>query len=279
MNGATQLAKNFRRQGIRSKFNGKPNPLHPHEATPKPQKRRGKPYLSHGSEGMVEFGERTIADPLEPGQHYKATVNVRESSIDHMASRGRINTAQAEAGQRFRRLWEKAAVGRNQAMDTTKECVDGGGNIDPISDELVKASIELNRVMSRLGQVGSRLLISLVGEGRRIEEEAREWTASGGIVRGERAEGYVTGRMIEALDDLVSLWKLESDPIVKREKKPSYFRNGKEVCVFDAIRVSHEAHTGPTTELSVGRFGDIVEDDRRGVDRAVLMPHVAGTGK
>jgi hypothetical protein len=30
MNGATQLAKNFRRQGIRSKVNGKPNPEHPH---------------------------------------------------------------------------------------------------------------------------------------------------------------------------------------------------------------------------------------------------------
>lgn len=227
----------------------------------------------------MEVGLRVIADPLEPGQHYEAIVNVRESSIDHMHSRGRIDAAQNEAGQRFRKLWEKAAVGRNQAMDTTKETVDGGGFVDPISDDLVKASIELSRAMRALGPIGSKLLISIVGEGQRIEDAAKDWSRSGGPVRGDRAEGYVTGRMVEALDDLVSFWKLESDPIVKREEKRSYFRNGEEVKVCDAIRVSHDGHIGPATELSVGRFGDVVEDQKRGVDRAALMPHTAGSGE
>lgn len=243
------------------------------------RRRKGRPYLAHGSEGRVEMGHRMISDPLEPGQQYEATVNVRESSIDHMHSRGRIDNAQNEAGQRFRKLWERAAVGRNQAMDTTKENVDGGGFIDPISDELVKASIELNRVMNRLGPVGSKLLIAVVGEGTRIEDAAKDWSRAGGVVRGDRAEGYVTGRMIEALDDLVSFWKLESDPIVKRETKRSYFRNGQEVKVCDAIRVSGEGHIGPATEISVGRFGDLVEDQRRGIDREAMTPHTSGTGK
>lgn len=244
----------------------------------KPKKKR-VPYLSHGSEGMVEYGSRLISDPLEPGQRYAAVVNVRESSIDHMASRGRINTAQSEAGQRFRRLWEQAAVGRNQAMDTTKEFVDGGGASDPISDALVKASIELNRILQVAGPVGSQLLISIVGEGARIEDAAKDWSKAGGAVRGERAEGYVTGRMIEALDDLVKFWKLESDPILKKEEKRSYYRNGSEIKVRDAIRVSHEGHVGPAFELSVGRFGDVVESDRRGIDRTAMTPHVAGNGK
>jgi hypothetical protein len=237
------------------------------------------PYLSHGSEGMVEYGSRLIDDPLEPGQRYNSIVNVRESSIDHMASRGRINTAQSEAGQRFRKLWEQAAVGRNQAMDTTKEFVDGGGIVDPISDALVKASIELNRILRVVGPIGSQLLISLVGEGARIEDTAKNWSKSGGAVKGERAEGYVTGRMVEALDDLVKFWKLESSAIVKQEEKRSYWRNGSEVKVHDAIRVSHDGHAGPAIELSVGRFGDVVESDRRGVDRAAMTPHVAGNGK
>jgi len=237
------------------------------------------PYLSHGSEGMVELGERTIVDPLEAGQRYKAVVNVRESSIDHMHSRGRINNSQNEAGQRFRRLWEKAAVGRNQAMDTTKEFVDGGGAMDPISDELVKASIELNRVMNVLGPVGSRLLISIVGDGARIEDAAKEWSRAGGAVRGERAEGYVTGRMIEALDELVSHWKLESAPIVRKEEKRSYWRNGNEVKVVDAIRVSNDGHSGPAVELEVGRFGDIVERTDRPLDRTALMIHSSVNGK
>lgn len=241
-----------------------------------PRRRKGKPYLSHGSEGRVELGQRMIADPLEPGQQYAAIVNVRESSIDHMHSRGRIDAAQNEAGQRFRKLWERAAVGRNQAMDTTKETVDGGGFVDPISDDLVKASIELSRVMAALGPIGSKLLISIVGEGRIISEAAKDWSRSGGAVRGDRAEGYITGRMIEALDELVSFWKLESDPIVRREEKRSYFRNGKEVKVCDAIQVSTEGHIGPATELSVGRFGDLVEDQKRGIDRAAMTPHTSG---
>lgn len=220
-----------------------------------------------------------VSDPLEPGQRYSAVVNVRESSIDHMASRGRINTAQSEAGQRFRKLWEMAAVGRNQAMDPSKEFVDGGAAMDPISDGLVKASLELAKILRVAGPVGSSLLISLVGEGKRIEDTAKDWSKAGGAVKGERAEGYVTARMIEALDGLVTFWKLESDPIVRNEDKRSYWRNGKEVKVCDAIQVSHEGHTGPAVELSVGRFGDVVESERRSLDRTALTPHVAGNGK
>ena len=37
---------------------------------------------------IIEFGERMVDDPLEAGQRYAAKVNVRESSIDHMHSRG-----------------------------------------------------------------------------------------------------------------------------------------------------------------------------------------------
>lgn len=242
-------------------------------------KKKRVPYLSHGSEGMVEYGERMISDPLEPGQRYSAVVNVRESSIDHMASRGRINTAQSEAGQRFRKLWEMAAVGRNQAMDPSKEFVDGGGAMDPISDGLVKASIELAKILRVAGPVGSQLLITLVGEGKRIEDAAKDWSKSGGAVKGERAEGYVTGRMIEALDDLVTYWKLESSSITKEKDKRSYWRKGEEVKVRDAIRVSHDGHSGPAVELTVGRFGDVVESTQRALDRTALTPHVAGNGK
>ena len=234
------------------------------------------PYLSHGSEGMVQLGERLVQDPLEPGARLRATVNVRESSIDHMASRGRINTSQAEAGQRFRKIWEMAAIGRSQGMDTTKEFVDGGGIGDPISDALVKAAEDLKHVMRVLGPVGSSLVVSIVGEGKRIEDVAKGWSQSGGPVRGERAEGYVTGRMVEALDELVRYWKLESAPISQNAPK-TYRRNGKLVSVSDDIRSCSDGHTGPAVELTVGRFGDVVESSQRPLDRAAMIPHVAGS--
>lgn len=241
--------------------------------------KRRVPYLSKaGADGMVEVGERMVDDPLEVGRRYQAKVNVRESSIDHMHSRGRIDASQKLAGDRFRKMWEMASVGRNQAMDTTKEPVDGGGGGDPISDELIKASQELARVMRSLGAVGSQLLISLVGEGKRVEDVARHWAKDGGIVSGRRAEGYVTARMVEALDDLVRLWKLEGSPLVQNQKQ-FYLRNGKRVEVEDDIRASSVSWTGPATEIEVGRFGDVVETQRRGVDRGPLMIHVAGTAK
>lgn len=240
--------------------------------------RKAKDHHRGGAEGRVEIGSRIIDDPLEAGARYSATVNVRESSIDHMHSRGRIDQAQKEAGDRFRKLWERAAVGRNQAMDTTKEPVDGGGIGDPISDGLIQSSAELSRVMRQIGPIGCQLLISLVGEGRTVSEVASKWSRSGGVVKGERAEGYITGRMVEALDDLVRLWKLEGSPIIPNQEA-GYLRNGKRIVVRDDIRSSSEGHCGPAVELSVGRFGDIVESYQRPVDRAGLMTHSSGNIK
>jgi hypothetical protein len=219
-----------------------------------------------GSEGRFELGTRTVADPLELGNRMEATVNVRESAIDHMASRGRINTAQEAAGQRFRKLWEMAAIGRSQGIDPAKEAVDGGGMTDPISDELVKASIELNKVMAAAGPQGSSLLIAIVGEGKRIEDVAQNWSKKGGVVRGDRAEGYVVGRMIEALDDLVRHWGLESrakDMPIEQH----YKRNGVAVKVFSRpILSSCQGHTGPVIEIEVGRHGDVIERAKRPVE-------------
>lgn len=237
-----------------------------------------RPVTLARAEGRFEIGERYVDDPLEIGQKLAAKVNVRESSIDHMHSRGRIDEAQKLAGDRFRKLWEKAAVGRNQAMDTTKEPVDGGGAGDPISDDLIKASQELSRVMRAIGPVGAQLLIALVGEGKRVEDVASRWSTAGGVVRGERAEGYVTARMVEALNDLVGFWKLEGSPLVPNEPA-HYLRNGHKVSVRDDIRASSAGWTGPVIELSVGRFGDIVESSERPLDRAALMPHVSGNMK
>lgn len=243
----------------------------------KQQKRKTGPR--YGSDGRVELGERVIDDPLEAGQRYSAAVNVRESSIDHMASRGRIDPAQALAGERFRRLWEKAAVGRNQAMDPTREAVDGGGCGDPISDGLVKAGQELARVMRELGPVGSKLLVSVVGEGKRIEDVAAGWTRSGGVVSGRRAEGYVTGRMIEALDELVRFWKLESSSLVQDAPTRGWYRNGKFMPSTDDIQSSGDGHTGPAKQLTVGRFGDVVEEQERPIDRGPMTVHVSGNIK
>lgn len=231
----------------------------------------------HGHDGRFEEGERIIPDPLEPGQRYAAKVNVRESAIAHMASRGRINTSQEAAGERFRKLWEQAAIGNSRAMDPGKEFVDGGSSCDPLSDELVRASRELAEAMRAIGQVGCRILVGIVAEGKRVEDVAAEWSRGGGCVTGRRAEGYVTGTMVDALDELVRHWRLQAEG-KPANKDQHYMRNGVAIQVHDDIVASGPITvTGPSREITVGRFGDAVCEERRPIDRGPMSVHVSGT--
>ena len=149
-----------------------------------------------------------VADPGAPGRSIRARVNLRESALDHMAARGRIDTAQQAAGDRFRALWERAAIGRRCAADLTREAVDGGGAGDVFTEGFVQAGRDLAEAMRAAGRAGARVLGQVVGEGRSIEDVARAWTGAGGPVSGARAEGYVSGTLVDALDALVAHWGL-----------------------------------------------------------------------
>jgi hypothetical protein len=221
--------------------------------SPRPRRRAAK---SPGHEGRFELGSRLIDDPLEPGAHVLAAVNVRESAIAHMASRGRLDPAQEAAGERFRALWEQAGIGRSRGIDFSQEAVDGGRLGDPVSDALVRAARELSDALAAVGQVAAAVLIGIVGEGRRVEDMAAAWSQAGGVVSGRRAEGYITGTLVDALDALVRHWKLQA------EGKPKlahtwYRRAGQKVATEDDIVASGPIRlTGPANEITIGRFGD-----------------------
>ena len=229
-----------------------------------------------GSAGRLELGERTIDDPLEPGARMVATVNVRESAVAHMVSRRRLNASQEAAGERFRQLWERAAIGRSRAIDPAKEAVDGGKIGDPMTDDMVRAARELDKALKSVGPAASSILISVVGEGQRIEDAAANWSHRGGIVTGRRAEGYITGTMVDALNALVGHWRLEGSPI-PQTADGRYFRNHEEVKVRDDIvACGPMTMTGPAREIVVGRFGDVVVSEVRPVDKGPLSVHVSG---
>jgi hypothetical protein len=111
-------------------------------------------------------------------QWSSVAINVRESAIEHLASHKRINSAQAVAGDRFRRLWEQAAIGAVKAIDPTKDAVDGGAAGDLITDVMLAASEELKRALQAIGPIGSRVLISVIEEGS-IEKAANKWSRTG----------------------------------------------------------------------------------------------------
>lgn len=242
-------------------------------------RRQPRPAPKVGRDGKFELGERLIPDPLEPGQHYRAAMNVRESVIEHMLAHGRIDRAQAEAGARFRRLWELAAIGRQHGVDFSGAGCRSGKVDDPISDELVYAGGELAKVLFRIGIIRSRILVSVVGEGRTIEQIAQQWSRSGGIVSGKRAEGYVSGTLIDAINELVRLWQLKA---IGRPKfnNAAYKRKGTQVQINDAIVSSGPLNsTGPANEITVGKHGETAVTRKRGLDRGPLTMHIANSAE
>lgn len=240
-----------------------------------------KPITLPGRDGRVEEGERLIADPYNPARKTTVTVNVRESAIDHMRSRGRVDETQAAVADRFRKLWELAAIGHQRGIDFANGGGGSGYPADPLTDELVRAGRDLARCIRQLGMVRSQILISIVGEGKRIEDVAKDWSKSGGAVRGDRAEGYVTGTLIDAIDELTSIWRMEGAPRPTKSET-TWWRKGAAVTVNDFIR-SEEIQSPPnnspqrSTEIYIARDGTVMREEVRPIDRAQMpSPHESG---
>lgn len=127
-----------------------------------------------------------------------ALVNVQESAIGVLTARGYLHPAQVRAADRFRQLWEMAGGAGAGAMDYTREPVDGGGKAEAISDTLVSAGLELEQCRKELGTRGYRLVASVAGEGRSIEEIAGHR---------QRDRYSVTDALRGYLEDLAVMWR------------------------------------------------------------------------
>ncbi|WP_454917443.1 hypothetical protein [Xanthobacter sediminis] len=155
----------------------------------------------------LERGYKVVPDPWEPGARLSVPCNMRESPIEHMAARKRINAAQKEAADRYRALYERAQLGPLRAMDLAKERLDGGGAGDAFSDRVMEAARRLALANRALGRVAAALVINIIGEGVTIDAMSRGYPH----MAEKRAHGYVTGRLIEALDQLVEHWGLVAE--------------------------------------------------------------------
>ncbi|MFG1417032.1 DUF6456 domain-containing protein [Xanthobacter sp. V0B-10] len=165
----------------------------------------------------VERGYKVVPDPWEPGARLSVPCNMRESPIEHMAARKRLNAAQKEAGDRYRALYEFSQLGPLRAMDIDREQLHTGRVGDPVSDQVIDAARELAATNKAVGKVSAAILISIVGEGVTIDTMAQRYTR----MSDKRAHGYVTGRLIEALDQLVEWWGLVAEGYSRQKIKGS----------------------------------------------------------
>ncbi len=145
-----------------------------------------------------------VPDPYEPEKPLRVMRNLREHPLHMLAHNGRITDAQKWAGEIFRAKYERAVIGASIAIDYSKERVDGGPAIEPLTEGQQRAVEWLNQVARypSIGKIGFAILTQICGEGRGIAETAEKWRGAH-VQSGPRGEGYISSRLVECLDGLL----------------------------------------------------------------------------
>src|SRR6476659_6845488 len=170
----------------RTRRNKPHNPARPHD-------RRSRDLLRNAEVAAVE-----VDDPLalEPGEKSVTLRSIRNDPLGRLHSRRQIDEAQYQGGRAFQDDWEKAERGP-QAVDPTREYVDGGRAREPITESQRKAVLRLNRAERELGADGSALVHEVLILGMTMEQIGQRLG-----LRGQRWNDYFARRFRECLDRL-----------------------------------------------------------------------------
>lgn len=159
-----------------------------------------KPGIHDRRSNDLVRGARTAAievdDPYEIGGKIVTLRSVRNDPLAGLHSRGFIDEAQYQGGRAFQHDFETAERGP-QAIDPSKEFVDGGKMPEPITEAMRKAVVRLNQVEKRLGQNGAALIRNVLIDRMTIDQicAARD-------LRTQRENDYIGKRVRECLNDL-----------------------------------------------------------------------------
>ncbi|CCM66137.1 hypothetical protein BN406_00092 [Sinorhizobium meliloti Rm41] len=143
------------------------------------------------------FSRAHAADTSNPPT-IPAMVNIRESAVTTLASRGVLDAAQA-AANRFRALFETIGGKGAGAMDYSREYVDGGKAREPITEQQMNAGRELARCRELLGARLYSLVSAVAGEGRSLHEVAG---------KEKRARLVAADALRWELDNLAIIWRI-----------------------------------------------------------------------
>jgi hypothetical protein len=111
-----------------------------------------------------------------------------------------FDEAQYQGGRAFQSDWEKAERGP-QAVDPTREYVDGAQRREPITEGQRKAVLRLNRAERELGADGAALVHEVLILGMTMEQVGQRRA-----LRGQRWIDYFARRFRECLDRLALIY-------------------------------------------------------------------------
>jgi hypothetical protein len=145
-----------------------------------------------------------IVSPIEvndpDGDRIVVMRSIRNDPLAALHSRRQIDEAQYQGGRAFQFDFETAERGP-QAIDPSKEYVDGGQMPEPITEGMRKATKRLARIHGALGQNGSGLMHAFL-----IERRSPEKICQNRGLTGEREKVYVGKRIRECLDELAEIY-------------------------------------------------------------------------
>ncbi|GLH77527.1 hypothetical protein SSBR45G_24350 [Bradyrhizobium sp. SSBR45G] len=150
-----------------------------------------------------------IDDPLalEPGEKIVALRSVRNDPLGRLHAHKQLDDAQYRAGRAFQNDWERAERGP-QAIDPSREHVDGARGREPVTEGQRQAVLRLNRAERELGADGAAITHDVLVHGLTMELVGQKR----GLVS-QRWNDYFARRFKECLDRLAVVYGFSTDRV------------------------------------------------------------------
>jgi hypothetical protein len=137
---------------------------------------------------------------LEPGEKIVALRSIRNDPLGRLHSHRQIDAVQYQAGRAFQDDWERAERGP-QAVDPSRDYVDGAQAREPITEGQRNAVLRLNRAERELGADGSALVHDVLVRGMTMQQVGERR-----CLCTQRWIDYFSRRLRECLDRLALLY-------------------------------------------------------------------------
>jgi hypothetical protein len=162
----------------------------------------------------AEVASVEVDDPyaLKPGEKIVALRSIRNDPLGRLHSHRQIDEAQYQAGRAFQNDWERAERGP-QAVDPTREYVDGAQMREPITDGQRKAMLRLNTCERELGADGSAIVHDVLVHGMTMEQVGQRRG-----LKSQRWNDYFARRFKECLDRLALIYGFTTEKSTIRNR-------------------------------------------------------------
>ncbi|MGJ5078224.1 DUF6456 domain-containing protein [Bradyrhizobium sp. HKCCYLS3013] len=150
-----------------------------------------------------------IDDPLalEPGEKIVALRSVRSDPLGRLHAHKQLDDAQYRAGRAFQNDWERAERGP-QAIDPSREHVDGARGREPVTEGQRRAVLRLNRAERELGADGAAITHDILVHGLTMEQVGHKRGLAS-----QRWNDYFARRFKECLDRLAVVYGFSTDRV------------------------------------------------------------------